>query len=375
MGWDTLNLITSIGSFVFAIGVLLLFVNVWKSLRSGAAAEANPWDAPTLEWSVSSPPPPYNFAVIPTVASRHPLWEDRLDEADARSSIDRGMLLESGKETVGTSAMDADAGHDPRNARGYRRAVRADSRRGGTVRRTAAEDAVVAIAGAVLTALAILFWLWPRRELREREGSPWRRRTARPEKLPVGPIGRHGIGLWGVGTLVASEAALFSYLLFAYFYTGAAAPTGWLLEGHPSLKLALPNTILLLASSFVAWFGETRRAAAAALTGIARFRDRLADGRGLRDRAMVRVACETLPHRRPRATRRCTSSPRASTWRTSSSACSCWPALFIWTALDYFSPRRRLSVSAGVIYWHFVDVVWLFVFTTYYVTPYLGFGR
>jgi len=49
--------------------------------------------------------------------------------------------------------------------------------------------------------------------------------------------------------------------------------------------------------------------------------------------------------------------------------------IFVWTALDYFSPRRRLSVSAGVLYWHFVDGVWLFVFTTYYLTPYLGFGR
>jgi len=49
-------------------------------------------------------------------------------------------------------------------------------------------------------------------------------------------------------------------------------------------------------------------------------------------------------------------------------------ALFVWTALDYFSPRRRLAISAGVIYWHFVDAVWLCVFFTYYVTPYLGFG-
>ncbi len=82
---------------MFAIGVLLLFVNVIRSLRHGAPAGANPWDAPTLEWCVSSPPPAYNFAVIPTVASRHPLWEGRLQEGEARSSLDRGMLLESGQ--------------------------------------------------------------------------------------------------------------------------------------------------------------------------------------------------------------------------------------------------------------------------------------
>jgi len=50
-------------------------------------------------------------------------------------------------------------------------------------------------------------------------------------------------------------------------------------------------------------------------------------------------------------------------------------AIFAWTALDYFSPRRQLVVSAGVMYWHFVDIVWLFVFGTYYITPYLGFAQ
>src|SRR6202000_2605399 len=74
--------------------------------------------------------------------------------------------------------------------------------------------------------------------------------------LPVGPIGRRGVGWWGVGTLVASEAALFAYLLFSYFYMGATAGSNWLLEPTPSLHVALPNTLLLLASSGVAWWGE-----------------------------------------------------------------------------------------------------------------------
>ena len=69
MGWDTLNLITTIGAYIFAIGFLLLLINVVISRRSGAIAGPNPWDAATLEWSMPSPPPPYNFVVIPTVAS------------------------------------------------------------------------------------------------------------------------------------------------------------------------------------------------------------------------------------------------------------------------------------------------------------------
>ena len=108
MGWDALNLITTVGSFLFAAGVLLLLANIGWSLRRGAGAGDNPWDAPTLEWATSSPPPPYNFAVIPHVASRHPLWEGRLAESDERTVLDRGMTLEQGREALLTSALDAD---------------------------------------------------------------------------------------------------------------------------------------------------------------------------------------------------------------------------------------------------------------------------
>lgn len=107
MGWSTTNMITSIGSFIFAAGILIFIVNMFVSLRRGAPATANPWDAPTLEWAVPSPPPVYNFAVIPLVASRHPLWEDRIDEGGGRSSLDHGYLLMEGRETIGTTALDA----------------------------------------------------------------------------------------------------------------------------------------------------------------------------------------------------------------------------------------------------------------------------
>ncbi len=106
MGWSTPNLVISIGSFLFAVGVLLLLVNVAVSLKRGRKAGDNPWDAPTLEWAVSSPPPPYNFAVIPKVESRHPLWESQLNETPARSSLNEGLLLDQGRETVGTSPLD-----------------------------------------------------------------------------------------------------------------------------------------------------------------------------------------------------------------------------------------------------------------------------
>jgi heme/copper-type cytochrome/quinol oxidase subunit 1 len=169
MGWDTLNLVTSAGSFVFAAGVLLFIINVMKSLRVGARAGANPWDAPTLEWSVPSPPPAYNFAVIPTVATRHPLWESRLGSGPGRSSIDRGMLLDTGKETIGTSALHARPDmvlEMPRDSFApFLLALGASVLFVGLLLR----EAPTAVVGAVLAGLALLAWLWPRQGLRERE--------------------------------------------------------------------------------------------------------------------------------------------------------------------------------------------------------------
>ena len=107
MGWSTVNMVTSVGSFVFAAGILIFLVNIVVSLKRGALAAPNPWDAPTLEWATPSPPPAYNFAVIPFIASRHPLWEDRLDEGAGRSSLERGYLLMEGRETIGTTPLDA----------------------------------------------------------------------------------------------------------------------------------------------------------------------------------------------------------------------------------------------------------------------------
>jgi cytochrome c oxidase subunit I len=178
MGWDTLNMITSIGSFVIAVGVLLFSVNVWKSLRTGAPAGANPWDAPTLEWAVPSPPPPYNFAVIPTVGSRHPLWEDRLEDAGTLSSIDRGMLLDQGKETIATSALDATPDmilEMPEDS--FAPILLALGLSVLFVGLLVKTWTIIGV-GAVAIMFSLLFWMWPRRQLLEREPQPPRREPA-----------------------------------------------------------------------------------------------------------------------------------------------------------------------------------------------------
>ncbi len=108
MGWSTTNLIISAGAFLFAGGMLLFLIDIVWSLYRGRKAPENPWDAPTLEWATTSPPPPYNFAVLPVIASRHPLWEDRFAPDGDRSTLDEGYLLADGREALATSAFDAE---------------------------------------------------------------------------------------------------------------------------------------------------------------------------------------------------------------------------------------------------------------------------
>ncbi len=80
-GWGFWNLIVSSGSFVLGASFLIFLYNVAKSLQHGKPAGNDPWDAATLEWSIPSPPPVYNFREIPIVRHRDPLWEEKYGHA------------------------------------------------------------------------------------------------------------------------------------------------------------------------------------------------------------------------------------------------------------------------------------------------------
>jgi cytochrome c oxidase subunit I len=74
-GWELWNLISTIGAVIQALGAICLVLNLLWSGRKGKIAGDDPWDAWTLEWSTTSPPPDYNFETLPEVRSRRPLWD------------------------------------------------------------------------------------------------------------------------------------------------------------------------------------------------------------------------------------------------------------------------------------------------------------
>jgi cytochrome c oxidase subunit 1/cytochrome c oxidase subunit I+III len=108
LGWTGLNLTETVGAYLLTAGLLLMTANLVVSRFRGAPAGDDPWDGPTLEWATTSPPPPYNFAVIPKISSPYPGWdtEDRLEDS---ARLARGeMVLDRGHETPASTAVDAE---------------------------------------------------------------------------------------------------------------------------------------------------------------------------------------------------------------------------------------------------------------------------
>jgi cytochrome c oxidase subunit I+III len=104
-GWEGLNLLSTTGAIMIAVSMLVFAGNVLRSWRRGAPAPDNPWKAAGLEWATSSPPPSYNFAEIPVVNSRTPLWEK-----DFPSGVVRGLPDEAATLLV-TRVHDAEPDH------------------------------------------------------------------------------------------------------------------------------------------------------------------------------------------------------------------------------------------------------------------------
>ena len=192
--------------------------------------------------------------------------------------------------------------------------------------------------------------------------------------LPVGSMGRRANGWWGMITLIATEGALFVYLLFSYFYIAVQHGREWLPPDLPSLSLSIPNTVILLVSGVAVWRGESLLIAgrrgpivaihilAALVLGLAFISlegwewsmEKLTPASGSFGSLYFMLGALHLAHLVIGAL--------------------ILAALALWSALGYFDARRSAPVSIGALYWYFVIVVWLAVFFTLYITPRLSLG-
>ena len=178
-------------------------------------------------------------------------------------------------------------------------------------------------------------------------------------------------GFWGMMLLIATEASLFAYLLFSYFYLGSMATGPWPPDGSPSLKLVIPNTILLLLSSGTMYWAESgiRRG----VTG--RIRIGLLATLLL---GIVFLVIQGIEYSKKHFTP--TTSAYGSLFFTITGFHGAHvfvgllmiAVISVRAFLGHFGAGRHEAVTNVSWYWHFVDVVWLCVFTSLYVSPYLG---
>jgi cytochrome c oxidase subunit III len=197
------------------------------------------------------------------------------------------------------------------------------------------------------------------------------RNIPRISGLPVAPSNDRASGWYGMLTVIATEGALFSYLLFTYFYLASQSVNPWPPHGKLRLIVAAPNTAVLLASSVAAWWGQR---------GIER-----TDQRQLRIGLAVAlvlgavfVGLQGLEWSNKPFT--LSSDAYGSLYFTVTGfhiahvvvGLVILALLLVWSFLGYFTRECHLRVTIGIVYWHFVDAVWLCVFSTFYLTPYLA---
>jgi cytochrome c oxidase subunit I+III len=260
LGWEPYNVLSTVGAFGLAAGVLLFVVNVVWTVRVGPPAGDDPWAADSLEWSESSPPPDAQFARIPVVTDRHPRWAPSAPEdpslRDAVATLADAPARWRGGLVV--SALDARplaVVHLPGPtwvplvvAIGFTLLFAG-----------ALVDNVALVAmGVVVTAGGVVAWFWPRRS--ERAALDDGGVHAAGATIPLAVAGPVSNGWWATVVLVLVLATALATLLASYVYLVAGA------NPPPPIPTGLPRDLAATAAQVAApailWWGSRRWLAA-----------------------------------------------------------------------------------------------------------------
>jgi cytochrome c oxidase subunit I+III len=254
-GWEMLNLISTLGSYMIAAGVLVFIINVVWHLRLGFRAGVNPWQSEGLEWATETPSHPYNHRSIPRVKSVAPLW----DQPDIVSRIRHGeeylpTALEGRREALVTSVVSAKPEYVLRLSHPTVVPLLAAIATGVMFIGVLVSVYTATLIGAVVLLGIMLIWFW--RPLPEKEEKD----VGLGLHLPISLENERSVGWIGAIVFLLVDAAFFAALVYSYFYLWSVA-TIWPPSGFaPDLTLpAVIGAILLLPCTI----------AAAALQGMA----------------------------------------------------------------------------------------------------------
>jgi cytochrome c oxidase subunit I+III len=233
VGWGATNLVETLGSYLLAAGLLMVAANLAVSLRRGARVGNDPFDGATLEWATTSPPPAFNFTVIPAISSPYPMWDVRDREEDRRRVARGELVLAAGHQTPASTVVDGEIDEvlDMPSDSPWPITLASALALVFVFLLTGHWTTAVVFAGAA--ALVLAAWHW-------REGEAELVGTAR-RALPN--------GWWGMAIFLCSEIALFGSLIGTYFYLRFTS-TEWPQDGiaAPSVALPLALTALLVVS-------------------------------------------------------------------------------------------------------------------------------
>jgi cytochrome c oxidase subunit 1/cytochrome c oxidase subunit I+III len=260
LGWDTLNFISTVGTVLLGIGVLLFLVNVVNSLRSGIQAPDNPWNAGTLEWATTSPPQPYNFDSLPYVHGRYPLW----DTPEVAPNTYHFISNPDRRETLGTTVLDAEP---------EMRVILPGNSIVPFVMSLAIIATLIAtfinitgvVIGCVLILIVLAVWNWPRKhewsmewvEAGPEGALPVSTSVTDEGQQPFYSTGKHPPFFDGTLLFILIEAIEFIALIASYFYLRSST-NDWPPGDTPMPELTLPTiaTLILLAGVIPTYLGD-----------------------------------------------------------------------------------------------------------------------